>query len=122
MGGFNSIDARHGQVQHHDIGPQRLKLVYSSESVFGFPTNRPVTRLQDARIMRRVSSESSTTSIRMSITTPVTFMTVRPHDSKYLLSVKFTASDHERRVHGLNGFHDFDVSLAPPHPHTNSFW
>jgi hypothetical protein len=26
------------------------------------------------------------------------------------------------RVHGLNGFHDFDVALARRHLHTHTFW
>src|SRR5258705_11422343 len=69
--------------------------------------------------MRRVSPESSTTSIRMSIPTPMTFITVRLHDSKYLLSVKFSASGHERwqrpQAKRISRLRCRPRAVSPPH-------
>ncbi len=47
MGSFEPVNIGHRQIENHDIGPQRLKLLYSRESVFGFSADRPVTRLED---------------------------------------------------------------------------
>src|ERR1700756_94332 len=98
MGGFQPVDIGHRQVENDYVGPQRLKLLHSREPAFSLSADRPgmglqhypnhaagyfgVLHYQDAKAQ---SNSPSHCYERMRC------------ELKYMLSVKFSANEHEMR-------------------------